>query len=88
MPQRHTQGVQGLGRHLGRGLHAMSGLERAEGKGVCARNHPSGVAKPSAPDRSFTRKLNEALRLVGVRILDHIVVGVGSCVSMAERGLL
>lgn len=55
---------------------------------VLAHNHPSGVAEPSAADRSITRELSEALRLVGVRILDHIVVGAGSCVSMAERGLL
>jgi DNA repair protein RadC len=55
---------------------------------ILAHNHPSGVAEPSAADRAITRELTEALRLVGVRVLDHIVVGAGSCVSMAGRGLI
>jgi len=55
---------------------------------IFAHNHPSGVAEPSAADRAITRELTEALKLVGVRVLDHIVVGAGSCVSMAGRGLL
>lgn len=55
---------------------------------ILAHNHPSGVPEPSTADRSITKELVEALKLVGVRILDHIVVGAGSCVSMAERGLL
>jgi DNA repair protein RadC len=55
---------------------------------IFAHNHPSGVAEPSAADRAITRELTEALRMVGVRVLDHIVVGAGSCVSMAGRGLL
>jgi DNA repair protein RadC len=52
-----------------------------------AHNHPSGVAEPSAADRAITHELRDALRLVGVRILDHIVVG-DECVSMAGRGLM
>lgn len=55
---------------------------------ILAHNHPSGVTEPSAADRAITRELTEALRLVGVRVLDHIVVGAGGCVSMAGRGLL
>ncbi|MEW5836021.1 MAG: DNA repair protein RadC [Pseudomonadota bacterium] len=55
---------------------------------ILAHNHPSGVPEPSTADRSITKELVDALKLVGVRILDHIVVGAGSCVSMAERGLL
>jgi DNA repair protein RadC len=54
---------------------------------ILAHNHPSGVAEPSAADRTITNELTHALKLVGVRILDHIVVG-ERCVSMAERGLL
>jgi len=53
-----------------------------------AHNHPSGVAEPSAADRAITRELREALQLVGVRVLDHLVIGHGAPVSMAERGLL
>jgi DNA repair protein RadC len=54
---------------------------------ILAHNHPSGVAEPSAADRAITSQLTDALKLVGVRILDHIVVG-DHCVSMAARGLL
>lgn len=55
---------------------------------IFAHNHPSGVAEPSAADRAITRELTDALKLVGVRVLDHIVVSAGSCVSMAGRGLV
>jgi DNA repair protein RadC len=54
---------------------------------ILAHNHPSGVAEPSAADRAITHELREALRLIGVRVLDHIVVG-ADCVSMAGRGLM
>ena len=55
---------------------------------ILAHNHPSGVAEPSSADESITRRLREALQLVDVRVLDHVVVGSGGCVSLAERGLL
>lgn len=55
---------------------------------IFAHNHPSGVAEPSAADRAITRELTDALRLVGTRVLDHIVVSAGACVSMAGRGLV
>ncbi len=54
---------------------------------IFAHNHPSGIAEPSAADRTITNELRDALRLIGVRILDHIVVG-DECVSMANRGLM
>lgn len=54
---------------------------------ILAHNHPSGVAEPSAADRAITRELREALGLVGVRVLDHLVIG-AECISMASRGLL
>jgi DNA repair protein RadC len=54
---------------------------------ILAHNHPSGIAEPSAADRAITNELRDALQLIGVRILDHIVVGDG-CVSMAGRGFL
>jgi DNA repair protein RadC len=55
---------------------------------IFAHNHPSGVAEPSAADRAITHELRDALRLVGVRVLDHLVIGSGEPVSMAARGLL
>ncbi len=55
---------------------------------ILAHNHPSGVAEPSVADRQLTGRLREALGLVDVQVLDHIVVGDGNCVSFAARGLL
>jgi DNA repair protein RadC len=55
---------------------------------IFAHNHPSGVAEPSAADQAITRELGQALRLIGVRVLDHLVIGHASPVSMAARGLL
>lgn len=55
---------------------------------ILAHNHPSGVAEPSRADRDITRVLVDALRLIDVRVLDHLVIGHGEPVSMAERGLL
>jgi DNA repair protein RadC len=53
---------------------------------IFAHNHPSGVAEPSAADRAITGRLKDALELVAVRVLDHIVVGACETLSMAERG--
>ena len=55
---------------------------------ILAHNHPSGVPEPSAADRAITRELMDALKLVGVRVLDHLVVSAGEVVSMAARGLM
>ena len=55
---------------------------------VLAHNHPSGVPEPSQSDRALTRRLTEALALVDVRVLDHLVIGGTDTVSFAERGLL
>lgn len=55
---------------------------------VLAHNHPSGVAEPSRADEMLTQTLRQALALVDIRVLDHIVVGQGQTVSMAERGLM
>jgi DNA repair protein RadC len=54
---------------------------------IFSHNHPSGVAEPSAADRNITRQLRDALQLVGVRVLDHVVVG-ETTTSMAARGLI
>ena len=55
---------------------------------ILAHNHPSGAAEPSRADEYLTQTLKSALALVDVRVLDHLVVGKGSVVSFAERGLL
>jgi DNA repair protein RadC len=55
---------------------------------ILAHNHPSGVAEPSRADEAITRRLKEALALVDVRVLDHLIVGGSEITSFAERGLL
>ena len=55
---------------------------------ILAHNHPSGVAEPSEADRQLTRRLQAALELVDVKVLDHIVIGDGESVAFAERGWL
>ena len=55
---------------------------------ILAHNHPSGVAEPSQADEMITGRLRDALALVDIRVLDHIVVGDAVCVSFAERGLI
>jgi len=55
---------------------------------IVSHNHPSGRPEPSRADREITDQLQQALELVGVRLVDHIVVGDGPPVSMAERGWL
>jgi DNA repair protein RadC len=55
---------------------------------ILSHNHPSGVAEPSEADRSITVKLAKALAVVEVRVVDHLIVGGATVVSMAERGLI
>lgn len=55
---------------------------------IFSHNHPSGHAEPSAADRQITERLKSALALVDVRVLDHLVVGDGDIISLAERGWL
>ena len=55
---------------------------------VFYHNHPSGVAEPSRADEAITQRLKEALALIDVRVLDHLVVTAGESISFAERGLI
>ncbi len=55
---------------------------------ILAHNHPSGVAEPSQADQRITQRLQAALELIDVRVLDHMVVGDTEVISFAERGLL
>jgi len=54
---------------------------------IFAHNHPSGVAEPSSADKQITQRLKDALALIDVRVLDHMIIG-DEVVSFAERGLL
>ncbi|PHR65027.1 MAG: hypothetical protein COA51_06525 [Idiomarina sp.] len=55
---------------------------------ILAHNHPSGVAEPSQADQRVTERLKRALSMIDVALLDHFVIGAGTPVSFAERGLL
>jgi DNA repair protein RadC len=55
---------------------------------IFAHNHPSGLAEPSRADEILTQSLKRALALVDVNVLDHFIVGAGSVMSFAERGLI
>jgi DNA repair protein RadC len=63
-------------------------LERNAAALVLAHPHPSGAADPSQADELITRRLKDALALVDVRLLDHIIVAGGDAISFADRGLL
>ncbi len=63
-------------------------LAHNAGAVILAHNHPSGIAEPSQSDRRITERLRDALALVDIRLLDHIVIGDGEAVSLAERGWL
>jgi DNA repair protein RadC len=55
---------------------------------VFAHNHPSGTVQPSRADEALTQTLKQALALVDVRVLDHVIVAPGQSRSMAEKGLI
>ncbi len=55
---------------------------------ILAHNHPSGVAEPSRADVAITQRLKNVLNLVEIRLLDHVIVGDGYTVSLAEMGMI
>ena len=67
---------------------AVRALQYRAAAVILAHNHPSGVAEPSSADRRITERLVAALGLLDVRVLDHIIVGMGQEYSFAEQGLL
>jgi DNA repair protein RadC len=76
----------------GASVHPRVVVEKALGHHAAAlivyHNHPSGVAEPSQADRRVTGRIKEALAIVDIRLLDHLVVSVEGCASFAERGIL
>ena len=55
---------------------------------ILAHNHPSGIAEPSQADELITRRLADALALIDVRVLDHMVVAGGAVTNFVRRGLI
>lgn len=65
-----------------------AGLKHNAAAAILSHNHPSGEAEPSHADRLITERLKQALELVDIRLLDHLVVGGMETISFAERGWL
>jgi len=63
-------------------------LSRNANSVILAHNHPSGIAEPSQADQRITQRLQDALSLVDIRVIDHMIVGNSEVISFAERGLL
>lgn len=55
---------------------------------ILCHNHPSGVAEPSVADEAITVRIRNALTLVDVRLVDHLIVAGSTVVSLAERGVI
>jgi len=55
---------------------------------ILVHNHPSGETEPSREDRELTRRINEAGDLIGIKLLDHVIVGDHGYYSFAGSGLL
>jgi DNA repair protein RadC len=55
---------------------------------VFVHNHPSGDPAPSPEDQDITRRLKESGDVLGIRVLDHVVLGQDRCFSFSEKGLL
>ena len=55
---------------------------------ILVHNHPTGDPAPSSEDIAVTRRLREAGEIMGIKVLDHIIVGDGEYLSFVERGLL
>lgn len=63
-----------------------AGLKHHAAALILAHNHPSGVSEPSQADLALTRHLKQALALVDIRLLDHLIVTATGAISLAERG--
>lgn len=63
-------------------------LSRNASAAIVFHNHPSGISEPSQADRKLTEAIYNALNLVGVKLLDHMVIGANETTSFAEIGAL
>ena len=67
---------------------ARRALEVNAGAVILTHNHPAATIEPSHADRQITKRIQEVLGLLEVRVLDHIIVAGTECTSFAERGLM
>jgi DNA repair protein RadC len=66
----------------------VEALQRNAASVILCHNHPSGVAEPSRADEALTQTLRQALALVDIRVLDHVILSGATALSFAERGLM
>jgi len=55
---------------------------------ICVHNHPSGNTAPSTQDKKFTKELNDAGKLMEIKLVDHIIIGDNSYFSFSDEGIL
>jgi DNA repair protein RadC len=55
---------------------------------ICLHNHPSGDPKPSREDIETTKRLVEAGEIIGIKVLDHVIIGDGRYISLKEQGTI
>lgn len=55
---------------------------------ILVHNHPSGDPKPSKEDLVFTKRIMQSGEMLGIKLLDHVVIGAGNYISMKEQGLI
>ena len=63
-----------------------SALQKYATSIICVHNHPSGVISPSMQDKKFTHELSDAGKLMGIKLLDHIIIGGDDHLSFADNG--
>ncbi|AMU91860.1 JAB domain-containing protein [Sphingopyxis macrogoltabida] len=82
--------AEGTSRHVEANLRRLlsRAFDLAAHGVILAHNHPSGSAEPSAEDIMLTHRIASIVGSVGVKLLDHLVIGANEIASMRERGLL
>lgn len=63
-------------------------IKRSSASIICAHNHPSGDPTPSEQDIGLTHRLYEAGELIGIKVLDHLIIGDEQFVSLKEKGYI
>lgn len=66
----------------------IEAIKRSSASMILVHNHPSGEVKPSKEDINITKRLTEAGNIIGIKILDHIIIGDGVYISFKEQGII
>lgn len=63
-------------------------VKRSAASIICAHNHPSGNPSPSPEDIEVTKRLQEAGKIMGIELLDHVIIGDHQFISLKEKGYM